>query len=121
MVSGFKKYLFQVADGGFDNSTYMNGKYLEEQEKLFRQKVVGSKKALLVLDLDNTILHSIELFKINSELLKTITEFMIIPPEEDTFIEKSCVKIRPYFEDFLKVIMPLYEIFIYTKGTRLYA
>jgi len=31
------------------------------------------------------------------------------------------VKIRPYFREFLFVVCKLFEVYVYTKGTRLYA
>lgn len=31
------------------------------------------------------------------------------------------VKIRPYFKEFVRTIIKYYEIYIYTKGTRMYA
>ena len=52
---------------------------------------------------------------------ETISDYLIIPPESECLIERSFAKIRPYFEDFPKIILPIYDIFVYTKGTRMYA
>lgn len=58
-VHKFKRYLFQVASQSIDHSIIMSGKALEEQEGQFKQSIISQKKALFILDLDNTILHSI--------------------------------------------------------------
>lgn len=48
--------------------------------------MLSNKKALFVLDLDNTILHSIELFKVPEDIREIIQDYIIIPPEADTYI-----------------------------------
>lgn len=119
-IHKFKRYLFQVASKTINHSIIVSGKALEQQELQFKQNILSQKKALFILDLDNTILHSIQLFKVPEDMKSTIQDYMIIPPEADSFIEKSFVKIRPYFQKFLSIVLPLYEIYVYTKGTRLY-
>ena len=51
--------MFQVADHPGSRDVWVSGKALEEEEAAFKERIVGGGKALLVLDLDNTILHSI--------------------------------------------------------------
>lgn len=61
------------------------------------------KKAILILDIDNTILHSIELFKIPMEVMEDINDYMIIPEIDQKLemlyckFEKTIAKIRPFF------------------------
>ena len=53
-------------------NSLIGGKALEEQEELFITRIVEEKKAILILDLDNTILHSIEMFKVSEEVLESL-------------------------------------------------
>ena len=54
--------------------------------------------------------------------MSNIDEYVIIPLEElNISVMKTVMKLRPYLKEFLEAIIPHYEVFVYTKGTRLYA
>ena len=53
-------------------NSLIGGKALEEQEELFITRIVEEKKAILILDLDNTILQSIKVFKMSEEVLESL-------------------------------------------------
>ena len=42
-------------------------------------------------------------------------------PEGRTKMDFLLVKMRPYIKEFLYIISRLFEVYIYTKGTRIYA
>ncbi|KAK6090027.1 hypothetical protein P3W45_001073 [Vairimorpha bombi] len=69
-----------------------------------------SKKLILVLDLDQTILHT----TISKEYLPGYTNFIINNIN-------YCVKFRPYLNYMLECIYKKYEIHVYTMGTKVYA
>lgn len=67
-------------DSEISNDLIIRGRALSDQEQSFKSDLVAKKKALLVLDLDNTILHSLELSRIDEELfLEQIEDYLIIP------------------------------------------
>jgi TFIIF-interacting CTD phosphatase-like protein len=57
----------------------------------------------------------------------TMKDFYLIPKIECPFQEEKgkrdliVVKMRPYFKHFIYVLTKCYEIYVYTKGTRVYA
>lgn len=59
-------------DSERNSDLIMRGRALSDQELLFKAAFIGRKKTLLVLDLDNTILHSMEYGRIDEELLEQI-------------------------------------------------
>ncbi|KAJ0404314.1 hypothetical protein P43SY_003227 [Pythium insidiosum] len=78
-----------------------------------------AKKLSLVLDLDHTLLHAVRVSDVVGEIAKTDdTHFFFIPglPHQE-----HVVKLRPGLATFLKELSTLYDLFIYTHGTRLYA
>ena len=42
-------------------------------------------------------------------------------PEGKVKMDFLLVKMRPYIKEFLYIISRLFEVYIYTKGTRIYA
>ena len=90
-------------------------KYAEIEKQAFLSK----EKLILILDLDNTLIHAIksELNANNNSDIKLIDvyEWKINP------YEKYLIKLRPYLLEFFRMVQPLYEIFLYTFGTRGYA
>lgn len=67
-------------DSEISNDLIIRGRALSDQEQSFKSDLLAKKKALLVLDLDNTILHSLELSRIDEELfLEQIEDYLIIP------------------------------------------
>jgi len=82
---------------------------------------------MIILDLDNTILHSHEISDIAASTVQQLSEYYIIPKIDGPFEtlpnrkDLIVVKMRPYFRHFLYVITKYYEVYVYTKGTRIYA
>ncbi|GLE10400.1 hypothetical protein PINS_up022501 [Pythium insidiosum] len=78
-----------------------------------------AKKLSLVLDLDHTLLHAVRVSDVVGEIAKTDdTHFFYIPglPHQE-----HVVKLRPGLSAFLSELSTMYDLFIYTHGTRLYA
>lgn len=93
-------------------------------EKQNTQRLLDSKKLSLIVDLDQTILHATcnnqvdTFFNENkeSELIKDIVSF-----ELDDTPDRYHIKLRPGTREFLENANKLYELHIYTMGTRQYA
>jgi len=92
----------------------------DEVERLFQHR-----KLSLVLDLDNTLIHAITENFLNPSILSLLNQpnysseiFRFTLPNCPT---KYFLKLRPYLMDFLTSLAPLYEMHIYTHGTRQYA
>lgn len=112
-------------------------------DKSSMTRLKNEKKLILVVDLDQTVIHcgvdpTIGEWKNdpknpNYETLKDVKSFSL--DEESIFpspyfnegqapITRKCwyyVKVRPGLKDFFKKIAPLYEMHIYTMATRAYA
>ena len=78
------------------------------------------------MDLDNTILHANEMSDLELGQLLRIREYFIIQKIEQDNEGKIrqdfvLIKFRPFFKEFLYIINKLFEVYIYTKGTRIYA
>jgi RNA polymerase II subunit A C-terminal domain phosphatase len=80
------------------------------------ENLLKKQKLLLMLDLDNTLVHSVFCSKL-----------MTYEKADDIFYcyhghrNKFVVKIRPHLDEFFDMIDSKYDYFIYTKGTRSYA
>ena len=76
----------------------------------------NSKKLALILDLDNTLIHA-------SSSLPNLSAHDIhyIELQSNSTILPYWIKLRPNIHIFLKEIHQLYQLFIYTHGTRDYA
>ncbi|RLN56819.1 hypothetical protein BBJ28_00021206, partial [Nothophytophthora sp. Chile5] len=89
---------------------------LNMEEASTRQ--LGAKKLSLVLDLDHTLLHAVRVGDVVGEIPQTEdTHFFFIPG----LAQQHVVKLRPGLAAFLTELSALYDLFIYTHGTRLYA
>jgi len=83
------------------------------------------KKLVLVLDLDNTLIHTKEA---NGELLMRQRARNYIKYENkltklfDVFSRpwRYFVKVRPFFTDFMLQILPKFRVFFYTAGIHQY-
>ena len=91
-------------------------------------KYLSSKKLILLLDLDNTIIHTCGLENINQEEYKNLKEqykeyisYISIRSNITFTYKKILVKFRPYLKELLNFIQDKYEIFTYTHGTKDYA
>lgn len=95
------------------------------------QRLLFNKKLSLVVDLDQTIIHAVcdptvadwqkDPNNPNYEAVKDVQAFEL---NEDVFNGRTCsyyIKQRPGLEKFLDDMSKLYELHIYTMGTRSYA
>ncbi|KAL8944807.1 MAG: hypothetical protein Q9216_000229 [Gyalolechia sp. 2 TL-2023] len=96
-----------------------------------KRRLLASKKLSLVVDLDQTVIQACVEPTIgewmrtpenpNHEAVKDVREFQLM---EDRVGTRGCwyyIKLRPGLEDFLERMSRLYEMHIYTMGTRGYA
>ncbi|CAH0473310.1 unnamed protein product [Peronospora belbahrii] len=82
------------------------------------RRQLGAKKLSLVLDLDHTLLHAVRVDDVVGDIAKTDNlHFFFIPG----LVQQHVVKLRPGLTEFLTELSALYDLFIYTHGTRLYA
>lgn len=101
---------------------------LEEDAK---RRLLASRRLSLVVDLDQTIIHATvdptvgewkeDKDNPNYEALKGVKQFQLI---DDGPGMRGCwyyIKLRPGLEEFLQNVAELYELHIYTMGTRAYA
>lgn len=82
----------------------------ESQRSLYQN---GKKEFTLVLDLDETLIHS------EIERTSFLDEEIIIKIGEN--IEKYYIKIRPYAREFLKTLSLFFELVIFTAALKEYA
>ncbi|KAG6976008.1 hypothetical protein JG688_00001812 [Phytophthora aleatoria] len=94
---------------------------VEEAKKFDSDNIrrqLGAKKLSLVLDLDHTLLHAVRVDDVVGEIKQTDNiHFFFIPG----LAQQHVVKLRPRLTEFLTELSALYDLFIYTHGTRLYA
>ncbi|KAL8735642.1 MAG: hypothetical protein Q9166_000811 [cf. Caloplaca sp. 2 TL-2023] len=96
-----------------------------------KRRLLASKKLSLVVDLDQTVIQACVEPTIgewkkdpdnpNHEAVKDIREFQLV---EDAAGTRGCwyyIKLRPGLEGFLERMSSMYEMHIYTMGTRGYA
>ena len=101
---------------------------LDEDNK---KRLLGARKLSLVVDLDQTIIHAAVDPTIgewqkdpenpNYEAVKDVESFQLM---DDGPGMRGCwyyIKQRPGLQDFLKSVSEVYELHIYTMGTRQYA
>lgn len=96
-----------------------------------KRRLLASKKLSLVVDLDQTIIHATvdptvgdwqrDESNPNHDAVKEVRSFLL---KDDGPVNKGCwyyIKLRPGLEDFLEIVAKMYELHIYTMGTRQYA
>ncbi|KAL9029548.1 MAG: hypothetical protein Q9196_002228 [Gyalolechia fulgens] len=96
-----------------------------------KRRLLASKRLSLVVDLDQTVIQACVEPTIgewmrnpenpNHEAVKDVREFQLV---EDSVGTRGCwyyIKLRPGLEGFLERMSRLYEMHIYTMGTRGYA
>ena len=112
---------------GFLNNGFSYSKEKAETlEKVYFKNYLEEKKLILLLDLDNTIIHTSPrgLLKEDVNYLKDkyknyFGEIRI--KNELNRYDYILAKFRPFLKTFLKNIKDKYKIFIYTQGTKEYA
>ena len=101
------------------------------REEETKRRLLASRKLSLVVDLDQTIIHAAvdptiaewqkDKDNPNHEAVKDVRAFQLI---DDGPGMRGCwyyIKLRPGLEEFLKQVSQIYELHIYTMGTRQYA
>ncbi|XP_071739372.1 uncharacterized protein [Rutidosis leptorrhynchoides] len=98
----------------------------DEMERLRNTDLKNSKKLILVLDLDHTLLNSTHIMDVCQE-----EGYLMNPSDPMQDALKSSLfklprmnmmtKLRPFVHDFLKEASKLFEMYIYTMGKREYA
>ncbi|PGH18022.1 hypothetical protein AJ79_00648 [Helicocarpus griseus UAMH5409] len=115
-----------------DNSSLtVSEKEATRVEEDAKRRLLSSRRLSLVVDLDQTIIHATvdptvaewqqDKDNPNHEAVKDVRSFQLI---DDGPGMKGCwyyIKLRPGLEEFLREISELYELHIYTMGTRAYA
>ncbi|KAJ5188574.1 NLI interacting factor [Penicillium cf. griseofulvum] len=96
-----------------------------------KRRLLASRRLTLVVDLDQTIIHATvdptvrewreDKQNPNHESVRDVREFQLI---DDGPGMRGCwyyIKLRPGLEEFLQNVAEIYELHIYTMGTRAYA
>jgi len=103
---------------------------MEEQKK---ERLLKNRKLSLVVDLDQTIIHACieptvgewqsDPTSPNYEAVKDVRKFQLADdgPRGLAFGYWYYIKMRPGLKDFLAHVAELYELHVYTMGTRAYA
>ncbi|MCL7028508.1 hypothetical protein MKW94_015220 [Papaver nudicaule] len=96
-----------------------------------RKSYFVEKKLCLVLDLDHTLLHSVRVQDVISADERDYLNEMVSSPTEDSYGDNLYIttvnggerytKLRPHTREFLKKASGMFQLFIYTMGTRAYA
>jgi len=89
----------------------------KNQEEL-QSKMLKDRKLALVLDLDNTLLHTVVAQEAQLPPFSDIPDFFPFTLDDG---HQYYVKLRPNLSTFLKNVENLFEIYIYTTGTISYA
>ena len=112
---------------GFLNKGFSYSKEKAETlEKSYVNNYLQQKKLILLLDLDNTIIHTSPRGLLKEEVVYLKDKYknyfgeILIKNELNRF-DYILAKFRPFLKTFLKNIKDKYEIFIYTQGTKEYA
>ena len=114
------------AYGFMDNDFFISKEKAESLEKSKVDDYLTSKKLILLLDLDNTILHCSSI-QLTSEQIKFLSSkyslysAKIPIKNEINRFDNIFIKFRPYLKTFLKNIKNKFEIFVYTQATKEYA
>ena len=112
--------------GFMNNEFYISKEKAESLEKSKVEDYLTSKKLILLLDLDNTILHCCPI-QMNSDQYNFLEEkyniyfSKIAMKNELNRFNNLPIKFRPYLKTFLKNIKNKFEIFVYTQATKEYA
>ena len=96
-----------------------------------KRRLLASKKLILVVDLDQTIIHATvdptvaewqrDPENPNYDAVKDVRAFQLIDDTPGGRGTWYYIKLRPGLEEFLDNVSKLYELHIYTMGTRAYA
>ena len=100
----------------------------KQEEKNIVHQYLSEKKLILLLDLDNTILHTCSIPLSEDEITSLKNQYndyigkIGLKKEYGPFsYDKIIVKFRPHLKEFLSLISDKYQIYTYTHGTKSYA
>lgn len=111
----------------------VSAKEAEKKELELQERLLTQKKLSLVVDLDQTVIHACVEPTIgewqrdptnpNYESVKEVRSFQLDdgPKHDDSPKCSYYIKLRPGLAGFLERISELYEMHVYTMGTRAYA
>ncbi|XP_020276085.1 RNA polymerase II C-terminal domain phosphatase-like 4 [Asparagus officinalis] len=97
---------------------------IAELRREHTERVLKEKKLMLILDLDNTLLHSTNSSNFSSEDQHLMQLMGSLEGKRDRSIfrwKDMVIKLRPNARAFLKEASNMYDMYIYTMGTREYA
>ena len=102
--------------GGRD--VQLSARKAREEAKIFVERIDKAQKLILILDLDNTVVHA-TLARSNAEIdaAKSMGVHIVRMSKSQVYL----VKVRQYMEYFIKHISRTYLVYIYTHGTKPYA
>jgi len=109
------------------NKLQVSRNQAEDDRKNTVKRLFKSKKLLLVLDLDNTLLHATDdprapAFAESKGVINDLHTFKLGAFEGYTDVNKHhFLMLRPGVEGWLATMSTMYELYIYTAGTRVYA
>jgi RNA polymerase II subunit A C-terminal domain phosphatase len=117
-----------VTVGGLTVSiSRLEGQRMAQQDaERLRQQL----KLSLVLDLDHTLVHATNDLRARQHLGRADVRSLILPiveqraqlgPAQQHMWMQHFVKLRPYVKEFLQTALELFEVGVYTAGTRDYA
>ena len=96
-----------------------------------KRRLLSSKKLILVVDLDQTIIHATvdptvaewqkDPNNPNYDAIKDVRAFQLVDDTPGGRGTWYYIKLRPGLKEFLENISKIYELHIYTMGTRAYA
>jgi RNA polymerase II subunit A-like phosphatase len=98
------------------------------------ERLRSQRKLSLVLDLDHTLVHATNDVRAQQYLHREDVRSLVLPiitvsgngqeqtmPKNNLWIQQHFVKLRPHVKEFLEMALSLYEVGVYTAGTREYA
>ena len=113
--------------GFISNEFTFSKKEAVSREKEKVNQYLSEKKLVLILDLDNTILHACPFILYKTEVENLTKKYgpliaeLLVKKELSSSYDKILIKFRPFIKSFFKNIKNKYEIVIYTHGTKEYA
>ncbi|EPE04369.1 rna polymerase ii subunit a domain phosphatase [Ophiostoma piceae UAMH 11346] len=103
-------------------------------ESELQRRLLGQRKLSLVVDLDQTIIHACidptigewqkDPTNPNYEAVRDVQQFQLEEGQPQGGVARGCfyyIKMRPGLKEFLTKIATMFELHVYTMGTRTYA
>lgn len=115
-----------VAFGYIHKDLRLGSKEINRLQGADLKNLLQSKKLILILDLDHTLLNSTRLADMSpqEEYVKHEAESMRANPERSIFQlfgTHLLTKLRPFVRTFLQEASKMFEMYVYTMGERPYA